>query len=70
MRTWTDPQTGCKMCEPNCAEEWLQHIQELAIGYDGCSKAEDLKDLIDEMVQSARNAQRCLSANHLTDLSK
>lgn len=37
MRTWTDETTGCKMCEPNCADEWLFFFDIWAIGcdYDG-----------------------------------
>ena len=40
MRTWTDETTGCKMCEPDCADEWLFDIW--AIGCDYMSqKARD-----------------------------
>ena len=26
MKSWIDEQTGCKMCEPDCADEWLFDI--------------------------------------------
>lgn len=60
MRTWIDPQTGCKMCEPNCADEWLQFIWEVGYGYDGYMKASDLRDLIDELISMSQKARDCL----------
>lgn len=38
MRRWTDEETGTKMCEPDCVDEWLWHIWAIGVDYDGCHK--------------------------------
>ena len=48
------------ICEPNCADEWMELIQDIAWGYDNCSSTESLKELIDEMVDAAGWARSCL----------
>ena len=47
MKTWTDETTGCKMCEPDCADEWLFQIWAVSCDYDGENTVEGLKRLID-----------------------
>ena len=42
---------------PECADEWLELIHDIAVGYDGCRSEESLKALIDEMVEYAENAR-------------
>ena len=36
MKSWIDEQTGCKMCEPDCVDEWLFDIWAIGCDYDGC----------------------------------
>lgn len=60
MKYWIDKQTGCKMCEPNCVDEWLQFIWEIGCNYDGHSDANNLKQLIDELVDASIQARECL----------
>ena len=45
---------------PECADEWLELIHDIAVGYDGCKTEESLKRLIDEMVEYAGNARECM----------
>lgn len=65
MRRWTDEETGAKMCEPDCTDEWLFNIWAIGVDYDGCHKAEDLKKLIDELIDMANKARECLWTNKL-----
>ena len=60
MKHWIDEETGCKMCEPDCGDEWLFDIWASGCDYDGCHSAEDLKKLIDELVRMANKARDCL----------
>lgn len=60
MRFWTDKETGMKMCEPDCVDEWLFDIWAIGCDYDGCYSAEDLKKVIDNLVEMANNARDCL----------
>lgn len=60
MRYYIDEKTGCRMCEPDCADEWLFDIWAVGCDYDGCNSVEDLKRLIDELIQYANNARECL----------
>ena len=60
MRFWYDKQTRCTLCEPSCADEWLWHLWAIGCDYDGCNTAEDLKKLIDELVDMAQKARQCL----------
>lgn len=34
---------------PETTDQWLELINDIAVGYDGCNTVESLKDLIDEM---------------------
>ena len=36
---------------PNCADEWLKLVCDIAFDYDGYKTVEGLKELIDEMVE-------------------
>lgn len=45
---------------PETAEEWLELICDIAVGYDGCETVESLKELIDEMREYAVNARKAL----------
>ena len=65
MKCWIDEQTGCKMCEPNCVDEWLQFIWDIGCDYDGYSDANNLKQLIDELVDASIQARECLHKGEL-----
>ena len=65
MRYWTDEETGAKMCEPDCVDEWLWFIWAIGVDYDGCHNVEDLKKLVDELVDMANKARECLWTNKL-----
>lgn len=60
MRYWIDPDTGSKLCEPNCAVEWLQLVYQIGFDYDGYSSANDLKSLIDELVEMTLTARKLI----------
>lgn len=53
------------MYEPNCVDEYLYNIWAIGVDYDGYSKAEDLKNLIDELVDMSKKARKCLWENKL-----
>lgn len=61
MKYWKDERTDCCMCEPNCADEWLESIWQVGCDYDGCHSAEDLKSLIDELIEMSQKARDCLN---------
>lgn len=48
------------MCEPDCVDEWLFDIWAIGYDYDGCHSADDLKKVIDNLVEMANNARDCL----------
>lgn len=60
MQYWIDKKSSCKMCEPDCVDEWLFDIWAIGCDYDGYHSAEDLKKLIDELVGMANKARDCL----------
>lgn len=60
MRYWYDKEFKGIVCGPNCAEEWLELICEVAMGYDGCNTVESLKGLVDELVDMTKKAYYCL----------
>ena len=60
MRYWVDQATGMKLCEPDCADEWLFQIWATGCDYDGCATVEELKQLIDELVAMSQKARSCL----------
>lgn len=65
MRTWVDEKSGARMGEPDCVDEWLFNIWALGCDYDGWHSAEDLKQLIDELVAMSQKARECLWQNQL-----
>lgn len=60
MRQWIDKETGINFVEPTHAEEWLCMLREIAIDYDGYRKSEDLMSLIDDLVEYAGKAIKCI----------
>lgn len=58
MRYFT--KDGIRMCEPDCADEWMEEIWLVGCDYDGCHNAEDLKHLIDELISYSQKARDCL----------
>ena len=60
MRNWTDKETGMKMCEPDCVDEWLWFIRAIGLDYDGCHTDKSLKELIDELIDMTNKARECL----------
>ena len=65
MRYWTDEKTGINFYEPDCADEWLVTIGDVGFDYDGCNTVESLKELVDELLEMAHNARKCLWDNKL-----
>lgn len=65
MRFWTDEETGAKMSEPDCVDEWLFDIWAIGCDYDGCRTADEFKRLVDELVDMANKARECLWENKL-----
>ena len=53
------------MCEPNCADEWLQFMWEIGCDYDGYNDANNLKQLVDELVDASIQARKCLHKGEL-----
>lgn len=45
---------------PNCIDEWLELINDIGFDYDGCNTVEGLKLLVDEIVDYANKARKCL----------
>ena len=50
---------------PNCVEEWLELIHDIGFDYDGFNTVDSLKDLVDELVDMAKNAMVCLRNGYL-----
>lgn len=46
---------------PTTADEWLELICDIAVGYDGCETVESLKELVNEMKEYAVNARKALN---------
>lgn len=65
MKYWYDKETGMKMCEPDCVDEWLFDIWAIGCDYDGCNTVDELKELIDELVDMTQKARECLWHNQL-----
>ena len=45
---------------PNCAEEYLELLCDIAVDYDGCNTVASLKKLVDELKGYAHKARECL----------
>lgn len=65
MRYWIDEESGIRMSEPDCCDEWLSMIWMVGVDYDGCSTAAELKHLIDELVEMSQKARDCLNNGYL-----
>lgn len=65
MRYWIDDKTGIKMCEPNCADEWCYLIWAIGTDYDGCETVEQLKKLVDELVDMSQKARNCMDEGYI-----
>lgn len=60
MKYWYDKEFDGIICEPNCAEEWLGLICDVAFDYDGCRTVGSLQGLVDELVEMTKKAYDCL----------
>lgn len=60
MKNWIDEETGTRMCEPDCVDEWLFDIWAIACDYDGCRTVDEFKDLVDEIIEMSQHARNCL----------
>lgn len=60
MRHWYDKEFKGIVCEPNCADEWLELLYDIGLGYDGCGTVESLKGLVDELMEMSTKARKCL----------
>jgi len=65
MRFWYDNERDCKMSEPDCVDEYLFDIWAIGYDYDGCHSVEDLKKLIDYLIELSQKARDCLWDNKL-----
>lgn len=65
MKRWYNEEYDINMCEPDCVDEWLFDIWAIGCDYDGCHNVEDLKKLVDELVDMANKARECLWTNRL-----
>ena len=65
MKHWYDKESQGLLCEPDCVDEWLDLIWAIGFDYDGYHKEEDLKELIDELVDMSQNARKCLHEGKL-----
>ncbi len=64
MRGYKD-ENGCRVYEPDCADEWLELIADVAVDYDGCNTINGFKSLVDELVEMSVNARQCMKAGKL-----
>ena len=60
MRYWYDKEYKGVMCEPSCADEWLELLYDIGLDYDGCGTVESLKGLVDELMEMSTKARTCL----------
>lgn len=45
---------------PDCADEYLELINDIAFDYDGCITEKELKNLINEMSNLVYKARQCI----------
>lgn len=60
MRYWYDEEYDVKICEPDCADEYLFDIWAYGCDYDGETTVEGLKKCIDYLVELSKKARECL----------
>ena len=65
MKYWYDKEFKGVVCEPNCADEWLEMLWAIGLDYDGCGTVESLKALVDEFMDMANKARECLHKGQL-----
>ena len=65
MRYWIDEKSGISVCKPDTCDEILSYIWMIGCDYDGCNTVESLKELIDELVEMAKEARECLHEEKL-----
>jgi hypothetical protein len=56
----TDEETGIRFAISDCVDEYLFDIWAIGCDYDGCHSTKDLKALVDELVNLANKARKCL----------
>lgn len=56
---WVMTENGIELDMPT-ADELLQDICDIGFDYDGFNTVESLKELIDELVEMAMEARKCL----------
>lgn len=57
MKPEYDKETGITWAKPDCVDDCLHMIWGIGYDYDGYNRAEDLKDIIDELVDLAKQAR-------------
>ena len=60
MKFWYDKEFKGVVCEPDSADEWLELLYDIGLGYDGCGTVESLKALVDELMEMSTKARKCL----------
>lgn len=65
MKYWIDEESGIRMSEPDCCDEWLSMMWMIGVDYDGCNTVTEFKHLIDELVEMSEKARDCLSDGRL-----
>lgn len=60
MKYTFDEQTGVTYSNPSCVDECLFDIWAIGCDYDGCHSVEDLKMLVDTLVELAQQARAFL----------
>ena len=65
MRYWIDEESGIRMSEPDCCDEWLSMIWMVGVDYDGCITVTEFKRLIDELIKMSEKARDCLQNGRL-----
>ena len=65
MRYWYDKEFQGVICEPDSADEWLELLWDISVGYDGCNTVDSLQGLVDELVEISTKARTCLNDGKL-----
>lgn len=66
MKYWFNSEFGGVVCDANNAEECFDMIIDIGFDYDGYSRAEDLKKLIDELVEYAKRGNQFICQGQIT----
>lgn len=65
MKYWYDKEFKGVICEPDSADEWMEHIEDIAFDYDECETIESLRRLIDKIIEITAKARICLIENKI-----